>query len=85
MSTTPDQGVLMRPSSVKNEHWQQIGRFLKISDWPEDDDEREELFGKLLDIHDPSKSAIGHRERKELLEVSYNKAEKYYDSSSVSV
>ena len=85
VSTTPDQGVLMRPSSVKNEHWQQIGRFLKISDWPEDDDEREELFGKLLDIHDPSKSAIGHRERKELLEVSYNKAEKYYDSSSVSV
>jgi hypothetical protein len=81
----PDGGVLMRPSSVKHEHWQQIAKFLKISDWPEDDDEREQLFNKLTEIHDPEKSAVGHWERLELLTNSFKKAEKYYLSSSVDV
>jgi hypothetical protein len=81
----PDQGILMRASSVKNEHWQQIAKFLKISDWPEDDDERELLFNKLVEIHDPEQSAVGHRERLILLTNSFEKAETYYEKSSVDV
>ena len=81
----PEQPILMVSSSVKNENWQQVGKFLKISDWPEDDDEREHLFKKLSEIHDPAQSAIGHWERLELLTNSFNKAEKYYERSSVDV
>lgn len=85
IQSNPKQGILMKASSVRNEHWQQLSRFFKVSDWPEDDDEREELYGKLLDIHDPEKSAVGHNERLALLTNSFNQAERYFDASSVSV
>ena len=82
---TPAQGILLKASSVRGEHWSQVGRFFKVSDWPEDDDEREELYLKLMDIHDPNKSEVGHDERMTLVTTSFNNAEKYFDASSVSV
>ena len=40
---------------------------------------------KLMDIHDPNKSEVGHDERMTLVTTSFNNAEKYFDASSVSV
>ena len=77
--------VLLKSTRVTNTDWQQVGRFARLSDWPEDDDERLDLYNKLGEIHNPDTSEKGHWERWEVISTSFQKAEDYYDSISSDV
>ena len=77
--------VLLKSSGVTNSDWQQAARFMRLSDWAEDDEERRDVFGKLANKHDPEKSENGHWERWDIIQKSFAEAENYYDSMSEDV
>ena len=77
--------VLLKSSGVMNSDWQQVSRFMRLSDWSEDDDERRSVYEKLSIKHDPEKTERGHWERWEIIETSFKEAESYYDAQSQDV
>ena len=60
-------------------------RFSKHSNWPEDDDKREELWEKLAAKHDPEHTEAGGPERYKLLKEAYDKANQYFAETSAVV
>ena len=77
-----DGSVKLQPNGIQANSWDQAVRFARQSNWPEDDEKREELWEKLSAKHDPNQSERGGPERFALLKDAYEKANEYYAETS---
>merc|ERR1712100_786261 len=73
LKSNDSQGsIMLRPNSIQTNSWDQAVRFSKQSNWPEDDEKREELWEKLAAKHDPEQTEAGGPERYKLLKEAYD-------------
>ena len=77
--------VLLKSSGVTNSDWQQVARFMRLSDWADDDEVRRDVYNKLANKHNPEKAEHGHWERWSIIQKSFTEAENYYDAMSEDV
>jgi hypothetical protein len=80
------EGLLrMAPTAVKANLWDQAARFCKRMNWPEDDEQREDLYNQLKKKHDPELTEEGGPERMRIIEKAYNEANEYFEETSAVV
>ena len=75
----------LTPTQVKANLWDQAARFCKRMNWPEDDEQREDLYKQLKKKHDPALTEEGGPERMRIIEKAYKEANEYFEEVSAVV
>lgn len=73
--------ISFKKFDVQARFWDGLKDLKSPQKWPADHDEREKLYERLKNIHAPTKSEVGGRERFEYLTSLYDQATQYWGAS----
>merc|ERR1712224_1098242 len=84
-ASLPDAKISFKMTKLRAEQWVQAMKFTKMTDWPQNDDDRKALHERLQNLHDPNVTYEGHWERYSIIKESFDQAEAFYEQSTADV